>query len=176
MKVIMPGMDYLMPALISLSVFAGAGLYILSTPRIFSQMAKEKLFFSSFAKTHPTYGVPVNAIILQSSWAMVLIALWGSFGSIIEYVTFVEWLFLLITCMGIFKIRAIYKDETPAFKTPLYPILPLIFITCVGWFIFKNALADKAEYYVGLAVIPLGVVAYYFFKSRQTKSDATETL
>ena len=176
MKVIMPGMDYLMPALISLSVFAGAGLYILSTPRIFSQMAKEKLFFSSFAKTHPKYGVPVNAIILQSSWAMVLIALWGSFGSIIEYVTFVEWLFLLITCIGIFKIRAIYKDETPAFKTPLYPILPLIFIACVGWFIFKNALADKAEYYVGLAVIPLGVVAYYFFKSRQTKSDATETL
>jgi basic amino acid/polyamine antiporter, APA family len=176
MKVIMPGMDYLMPALISLSVFAGAGLYILSTPRIFSQMAKEKLFFASFAKTHPTYGVPVNAIILQSTWAMVLIALWGSFGSIIEYVTFVEWLFLLITCIGIFKIRATYKDVTPDFKTPLYPILPIVFIVCVGWFIFKNALADKAEYYVGLAVIPLGVVAYYFFKSRQTKADATDTL
>jgi basic amino acid/polyamine antiporter, APA family len=175
MKIILPGLDYLMPALISLSVFAGAGLYILSTPRIFSQMAKEKLFFPSFAKTHPKYGVPVNAIILQSAWAMVLIALWGSFGSIIEYVTFVEWLFLLITCIGIFKIRWMYKDETPSFKTPLYPILPIIFIVCVGWFIYKNALADKAEYYVGLAVIPIGVVAYYLFKSKfGNKLDALD--
>lgn len=174
MKVILPGMDYLMPALISLSVFAGAGLYVLSTPRIFSQMAKEKLFFSSFAKTHPKYGVPVNAIVLQSGWAMVLIALWGSFGSIIEYVTFVEWLFLLITCIGIFKIRATYKHETPAFKTPLYPILPILFIVCVGWFIFKNALADKAEYYVGLAVIPIGVVVYFLFQNANKKDNRAE--
>jgi basic amino acid/polyamine antiporter, APA family len=172
MKVIMPGMDYLMPALISLSVFAGAGLYILSTPRIFSQMAKEKLFFPAFAKTHPKYGVPMNAIILQSTWAMVLIALWGSFGSIIEYVTFVEWLFLLITCIGIFKIRSKESKEKPAFMTPLYPFLPIIFIICVGWFIWKNALADKAEYYVGLAVIPVGVLAYYIFKSTFGSVDA----
>jgi basic amino acid/polyamine antiporter, APA family len=174
MRVIFPGMDYIMPALISLSVFAGAGLYVLSTPRIFMQMAKEKLFFSSFAKSHPRYGVPVNAIVLQSAWAMVLIALWGSFGSIIEYVTFVEWLFLLITCIGIFKVRSKFKKITPDFKTPLYPLLPIIFIICVGWFIFKNALADKAEYYVGLAVIPIGVVVYYLFKSKQTNVDVLD--
>jgi APA family basic amino acid/polyamine antiporter len=129
-------------------------------------MAKEKLFFPAFAKTHPKYGVPLNAIILQSTWAMVLIALWGSFGSIIEYVTFVEWLFLLITCIGIFKIRQQETKEKPAFMTPLYPLLPIVFIACVGWFIYKNALADKAEYYAGLAVIPVGVVAYYIFKSQ----------
>jgi APA family basic amino acid/polyamine antiporter len=166
MNVIMPAASYLMPALIALSVFACAGLYILSTPRIFNQMATEGLFFSAFAKKDPRFGVPVNAIILQSAWAMILVYLWGSFSSIIEYVTFVEWLFLLTACIGIFIVRKKYAHEEAPFKVPFYPILPLLFIAVIGWFIFKNALADKAEYYAGLAVIPVGVAVYYAFKKR----------
>jgi APA family basic amino acid/polyamine antiporter len=166
MNVIMPAASHLMPALIALSVFACAGLYILSTPRIFNQMATEGLFFPAFAKKDPRFGVPVNAIILQSAWAMILVYLWGSFSSIIEYVTFVEWLFLLIACIGIFIVRKKYAHEEAPFKVPLYPVLPLLFIAVIGWFIFKNALADKAEYYAGLAVIPVGVAVYYAFKKR----------
>jgi APA family basic amino acid/polyamine antiporter len=168
MNIILPGLSYLMPALIALSVFACAGLYILSTPRIFNQMANEGLFFGAFAKVHPRFGVPLNAILLQSGWAMLLVYLWGSFSSIIEYVTFVEWMFLLTACIGIFIVRKKYPSENPSFRVPLYPILPLLFIGVIGWFIFKNALADKAEYYAGLSVLPIGVVVYYLFK-RQKK-------
>ncbi|MBX7051908.1 MAG: amino acid permease [Flavobacteriales bacterium] len=169
MNAIMPGVQWAMPALIGLSVFACAGLYILSTPRIFNQMALEGLFFKTFAKKHEKFGVPVNAIILQSVWAIVLIYLWGSFSSIIEYVTFVEWLFLLTACIGIFLIRSKYPNEKPAFRVPLYPVIPALFIVVVSWFIYKNALADKAEYYAGLAVIPIGIVFYYIFKTRMSK-------
>jgi APA family basic amino acid/polyamine antiporter len=122
------------------------------------------LFFSTFSKVHPKFGVPLNAIILQSVWAMMLVYLWGSFSSIIEYVTFVEWMFLLAACIGIFMVRKKYPNDTPPFRVPFYPILPMIFIAVIGWFIFKNALADKAEYYAGLTVLPIGVVVYYLFK------------
>ncbi len=175
MRVISPGSEYLISILIAVSVFAGAGLYVLSTPRIFNQMSKEGLFFPAFAKNHPKFGVPVNAIILQSIWAIVLIMLWGTFSSIIDYVTFVEWLFLLVACIGIFLIRKKYK-ETPAFKTPLYPFLPIIFIAIIGWFIVRNAVADKAEYYAGLGVIPIGVVVYYIFKSRNKSNKLEENI
>ena len=170
MNTIMPSASHLMPALIALSVFACAGLYILATPRIFNQMATEGLFFSAFAKKHPKFGVPVNAIILQSAWAMILVYLWGSFSSIIEYVTFVEWMFLLIACIGIFVVRKKYAHEEAPFKVPFYPVLPILFIIVIGWFIFKNALADKAEYYAGLSVIPVGVVVYYAFKGRRANA------
>jgi basic amino acid/polyamine antiporter, APA family len=174
MRVLLPGSDYLIAALIALSVFACAGLYILSTPRIFNQMAKEGLFFGIFAKEHPRFGVPLNAIVLQSAWAMMLIAVWGKFSSIIEYVTFVEWLFLLLACTGIFLVRSKYKNEQPAFRTPLYPILPIVFIAIVGWFISKNAMADKLEYYTGLAVIPVGVVFYYIYKKIKPKTAGND--
>lgn len=164
MSSIIPGSGYLISGLVALSVFACAGLYILSTPRIFNQMASEGLFFKTFAKKHPRFGVPVNAIVLQSVWAILLVYLWGSFSSIIEYVTFIEWMFLLLACIGIFVIRNKFKGQPATFMVPFYPVLPIIFIVIVGWFIFKNALADKAEYYAGLLVIPVGVAFYYIFK------------
>jgi APA family basic amino acid/polyamine antiporter len=171
MNVILPGMTWLMPALIGLSVFACAGLYILSTPRIFNQMSREGLFFSIFAKNHPKFGVPVNAIMLQSFWAMCLVYVWGRFSSIIEYVTFIEWLFLLITCVGIFQIRRKEANRRAPFMTPLYPALPLLFIAIIGWFIFQNAIADKPEYYAGLSVIPVGLLVYYFFRRRTRRNQ-----
>ncbi|MFN0031104.1 MAG: APC family permease [Flavobacteriales bacterium] len=166
MNVAWPVLGKFMPALIALSVFAGAGLYVLSTPRVFNQMAGEGLFFKAFAKNDPKYGVPVNAILLQSIWAVMLTFVWGTFSSLIEYVTFVEWLFLLIACIGIFLVRKKYKDDKPSFKTPLYPLLPVLFIIIIGWFIVRNAVADKPEYYAGLAVIPVGVLCYYLFKKK----------
>lgn len=165
MNVILPNLRYFMPALIALSVFAAAGVYILSTPRIFNQMAIEGVFFNAFSRNHPRFGVPVNAILLQSVWAILLIYVWGTFKSIIEYVTFIEWLFLLIACIGLFVVRFKYKDDTSGFRTPLYPIVPAVFILIISWFIFKNALADKAEYYAGLLVIPIGIVFYYSYKA-----------
>lgn len=174
MKAVIPGSETWTSLLIALSVFAGAGLYILSTPRIFNQMASEGLFFRIFAGKHPKFGVPVNAILLQSGWAIMLVVLWGTFESIITYVTFIEWLFLLMACVGIFFIRLKYRDEKPAFTTPLYPILPLIFIGVIGWFIAMNIFAEKAEYYAGLAVIPVGVLLYYFSFRGGDKSGAQE--
>lgn len=170
MAAVMPIAGYWISALIALSVFACAGMYILSTPRIFNQMSKEGLFFNAFSKNHPKFGVPVNAIVLQSVWAMLLVYLWGSFSSIIEYVTFIEWLFLLIACIGIFVIRTKYRDEPVSFKTPLYPVLPIVFIAIISWFIFRNALADKAEYYAGLLVIPVGIIFYYSYRAVTKKS------
>lgn len=160
MDAVIPGSRIWISVLIALSVFAGAGIYILSTPRIFNQMATEGLFFKLFAGRHPRFGVPVNAILLQSGWAIFLVMLWGTFESIIDYVTFIEWLFLLLACIGIFFIRAKYPGE-PAFRVPLYPFLPLIFIGVIGWFIAMNVFAERVEYYAGLAVIPVGILLYY---------------
>ncbi|MBL7942978.1 MAG: amino acid permease [Flavobacteriales bacterium] len=161
---ILPGWGGYVGLLIAISVFACAGLYVLSTPRVINQMAREKLFFPLFERTHPKFGVPVNAIILQSVWAMLLVFVWGKFEALYTYVTVTEWFFLLLACIGIFLVRRKFKDQEAGFKTPLYPVLPLIFIAVIGWFVFMNATSDDKAAYYGLLVIPVGMIVYWIFR------------
>ncbi|MDZ4823072.1 MAG: amino acid permease [Flavobacteriales bacterium] len=169
MDTILPGWGPWVGLLIAVSVFACAGLYVLSTPRVINQMASEGLFFKIFEKKHPTFGVPVNAIVLQSVWAILLVFVWGKFESLYTYVTITEWFFLLLTCIGIFMIRRKFKNQESGFRTPFYPVLPIIFIVVVGWFISQNVLSDNASAYSGLLVIPVGILFYYLFKSKTVR-------
>ena len=167
---IIPGGSYAVSILIALSVFGCAGLYVLATPRIVQQMAKEGLFFDAFGKSHPKFGVPVNAILLQSAWAIVLIFVWGKFEALYTYVTITEWFFLAMACSGIFIFRIKKLGQTDGiFKSPLYPVLPFLFIAVVAWFILKNSLSDDPAAYFGLLVIPLGAIVYFIYKKMKLK-------
>lgn len=152
--------------LIAISVFGCAGLYVLATPRIIQHMSQEGLFFEMFGKSHEKFGVPVNAIFLQSAWAIVLIFVWGKFEALYTYVTITEWFFLMLTSAGIFIFR-IKKmgNEEGIFKTPVYPLLSSIFIAVVLWFISKNVMSEDPAAYFGLLVIPIGAI-FYFVKSK----------
>lgn len=151
--------------LIALSVFGCAGLYILATPRIIQQMAKEGVFIGVFAKAHPKFGVPLNAILLQSVWAIVLVFYWGKFESLYTYVTITEWFFLLLTCIG-FVLMVYRQKMLGSLRLIVFSVLALLFSAVVIWFISRNALSDDPAAYFGLLVIPVGVVFYYIFKNR----------
>ncbi|MCC6599940.1 MAG: amino acid permease, partial [Crocinitomicaceae bacterium] len=163
---VFPGGDIAVSVLIALSVFGCAGIYVLATPRIIQQMSTEGLFFEIFGKAHPKFGVPVNAILLQSAWAIVLVFYWGKFESLYTYVTITEWFFLLMACAGLFIVRYKKKSDTGeiAFKSPLFPLLPIIFIAVIGWFIVKNAKSENPAAYYGLLIIPVGAIVYYLYK------------
>jgi APA family basic amino acid/polyamine antiporter len=79
LEAVIPNSGIWVSALIAISVFGCAGLYILATPRVIHQMAEEGLFFKAFAKKNEKFGVPLNAILLQSVWAIFLIFIWENF-------------------------------------------------------------------------------------------------
>ena len=168
MDTIIPGAGQFIGLLIAVSVFACAGLYILATPRVINQMAVEGVFFSIFKKNHPRFGVPLNAIVLQSVWAMLLVFVWGKFEALYTYVTITEWFFLMLACIGIFIIRKKHGSASDGFKTPLYPVLPVLFIAIIAWFVYKNATSDDPSAYFGLIAIPVGIAFYYVFKMRKS--------
>ncbi len=171
MNTIIPGAGNWIGLLIAISVFACAGLYILATPRVINQMAMEGMFFKAFRKKHEKFGVPLNAIILQSVWAIILVFVWGKFESLYTYVTITEWFFLMLACIGIFVIRAKKGKATEGFKTPLYPVLPILFIAIVAWFIYANATSDNPSAYFGLLAIPIGMIFYFIFKRLKKKEE-----
>jgi APA family basic amino acid/polyamine antiporter len=169
---VLPWGGLFVAGIIAISTFGTMGIYTLSAPRIYYAMAEDKLFFSSIAKVHPVFRTPVNAIIAQSAWAIILLLFWGTFEDLITYTVSVEWIFFTLAAAGIFIFRKKMKNEERPYKTFGYPVTPLIFICINIWFIINITVNKPLHMGIGLAFLALGVPFYIFFKRKnKVQSD-----
>ena len=160
-----PGAGVFIALIIAISCLGTAGIYTLTSPRIYFAMASDRIFFAQLAKIHPTYKTPVNAIVSQSVWAIVLVLFWGTFADLIVYVLFTDWIFLTMAAISIFIFR-FNKQEESSYKAFGYPLTPIVFIG-LSLFLVINTLIEKPEQAgAGLLFLVIGLPVYIFFKRR----------
>ena len=162
--------------IIVLSTFGTIGIYTITAPRIYFAMAKDKIFFKSLAKLHPKYKTPASAIFIQAIWTCVLILFWGTFASLIEYVVFMDWIFMTLAAFSIFIFRKKLSSVDRPYRTLGYPVVPLIFIGISVWFIFQMLQLEHEDngiinnpIIIALIVAFLGLPVYFFFKIKKQK-------
>lgn len=168
---ILPFGGMLVAAIIAVSTLGTIGIYTLSAPRIYYAMAEDGLFFKSIAKVHPVFKTPVNAIIVQSVWAIVLLLFWKTFEDLITYTVSVEWIFFTLAAAGIFIFRKKLKNVERPYKTFGYPVTPLIFVCICTWFVLNMMINKPLHMGIGLCFLLLGVPVYYFFKKKNALSS-----
>lgn len=168
---VLPFGGMLVAAIIAISTLGTIGIYTLSSPRIYYAMAEDGLFFKGIAKVHPVFKTPVNAIIIQSVWAIVLLLFWGTFEDLITYTVSVEWIFFTFAAAGIFIFRKKMKDIERPYKTWGYPVTPLIFIGIISWFVINMFINKPFHTGLGLGLVLLGVPVYFFFKRKNSVSS-----
>ena len=149
--------------LISFALVSSLSAFIILGPRVYYSMTREGYFFAFAAKIHPKYKVPLGAIILQSSIAIVLV-LSGTFEQLLVYMGFSLGLFPILAVLGVFKLRLKGKS---AFKFSGFPIIHLIFIvTGIGMLTltyFERPLESSIAILTALSGIPV----FYWFKNRR---------
>jgi APA family basic amino acid/polyamine antiporter len=166
---VIPFGGILIACIIAISVFGTVGIYTLSAPRIYYAMAHDGLFFKKLARIHPRFRTPVNAIVTQSSWAIILLLFWGTFEDLITYVVFIDWIFFGLTAFSIYVFRYTRKDAARPYKTLGYPVTPIIFITITGFFVMNTLIEKPKHAWVGLIFILIGVLFFNSFKRRAKK-------
>lgn len=136
------------PVLISI-VSAAHGL-TLTAARVFHAMAADGVFFRRLGDVHPTYGTPAMAIIALAAWSAVL-AVSGSFSTLLTYVVFVSWIFYGLggACVIVFRRRE--PDAPRPVRVPGYPFTPIVFVLASG-IIVVNTMIDNPQ----RAVIGIG--------------------
>lgn len=173
MSAIVPGAGILMALLIAVSTFGTTGIYCMTAPRIYYAMAKDKIFFPQLAAVHPRWKTPVNAILLQNAWAIVLLVFWGTFEDLIEYVTFMDWVGLMLVGSTIFIFRLRRPDAPRAYRTLLYPITPMVFIAICLWFIGFTIFEKPVKAGAGALVVLVGWAVYYFYFRKKAIGTGT---
>ncbi len=152
--------------IIAISAFGTALVGTLTGPRIYFAMAEDGLFFRKLSYIHPKYNTPVYAIIAQGVWAMIILLMWGTFEAVITYVVFMDWIFFLLTAVIVILFRYTRRDVNRPFRTPLYPITPILFIITSFLFILNTLINTPMYAGAGLVLLLFGTPFYFYFKSR----------
>lgn len=163
-KTIFPFSGKIIAVMISISVFGTAGIYTLSSPRLYFAMASDRVFFKGLAKVHSRFRTPVNAILLQSAWAIFLLFFWGTFEDVITYVVFTDWIFFCLVAISVFVFRVTKKDEPRPYKTWGFPVTSIVFIVCTFLFVVNTLVQKPLQAWAGLILVAVGIVIYFGFR------------
>jgi basic amino acid/polyamine antiporter, APA family len=155
---------------IFISTFGTAGIYTLTAPRIYFAMANDGIFFPQIAKIHPKYRTPSNAVIVQSTWAVLLIMFWGTFENLISYVVFTDWIFFGLTAASVFIFRKKLPNIKRDYKTLGYPVTPILFVLMAAWFVINTLIEKPEQAIAGLIMLSIGLPVYYYWKNRNRAS------
>ena len=150
---------------IAISTFGFLNLVILVTPRVLQAMAADGVFFRRFAVLHPRYQTPTAAIVALATFA-VLLTLTGTFGQLVDYVTFGDWIFFGLTAAALFIYRKRDQGPTSGFRVPAYPVTVIIFVLAAAYVVFSSIVSNPRNAGVGAGLIGLGVPAFLYWRSR----------
>lgn len=168
---ILPFGGILIALLIAISTFGTLGIYTLSAPRIYYAMSRDGLFFKKLAWVHPRFRTPVNAILVQSAWAVVLLLFWGTFEDLITYVVFTDWVFFGLTAVGIFIFRRKLKEHPRSYRTLGYPVVPIIFISITFLFVLNSLIEKPLHAWAGLILMALALPVFFAFKKHRENAE-----
>ncbi len=154
--------ERLIAGAIAISTFGFLNLAILAPTRVYFAMARDGAFLPSLATLHPKYQTPAAAIVLQSSWA-ILLTLTGTYGGLLNTVVFADWIFFGLTVGGLFMLRR--RSTTDGFRTPLYPLLPAAFVAVAIVVVYSVISTDPWRSAAGAGLLALGIPVYFFFTS-----------
>lgn len=150
-------------AVILVSMFSAANGITLTAPRLYFSMARDRVFFAKLVKVHPRFGTPAFSIVASSLWAMLL-AITGTFEQLLTYVVFVGWIFYALGALALFAYRRRPADGPRPFRTPGYPLTPLLFVGSAGAIVLNTIVSQPGRAAVGLGLVFVGVPAFYLWR------------
>lgn len=149
---------YIMAALIMVSTFGCNNGIILAGGRLYYAMAKDGLFFRKAGELNRA-AVPGFALWIQCAWACAL-CFSGTYGELLNYVTFASLLFYIVTVLGLLKLRRTEPDAERPYRVLGYPWMPALYVVCAAGFCLNLLVAQPRWTVSGLVIVGIGGIVY----------------
>jgi APA family basic amino acid/polyamine antiporter len=160
---------------IAVSTFGFLDLVILVTPRVYQAMARDGLFFRRLAVLHPRFRTPVAAIVLQATWAIALL-LSGTYGELLDYVTFADWIFFGATAATLIVYRRRSAAGEPRrFRAPFHPWSVALFVLAALYVIGGAVISSPHNALRGAVLLAVGVPVYLYWRRPPARAAASVT-
>jgi APA family basic amino acid/polyamine antiporter len=152
--------------LIMVSSFGITNAIIMVSPRVYYAMAKDGLFLPQLARVHPRFKTPHIALVFQAVWASVIVIASDTFQQIMNYVVFMDWLFLAMAVYCIYVLRKKYPDAPRPYRAWGYPVTPALFILLSMVVVVNTLMRAPLESSIGIGIVLSGLPFYFGMKRR----------
>jgi amino acid transporter len=109
-----------------------------------------------FARVHPTYRTPVNAIVVTAGVALVL-AVSGTFQALAAASAISRLVVYVATCASTLRLRGAPGVNPPVFRVPFGPVIPL---AAIAFALAILAGASRLQLLSGTGALAAGAVLY----------------
>lgn len=152
--------------LIAACLISTISAMVLTGPRVLSTMAQD---YKPLAALEPQPGTPpVRALILQGAVVMVLLV-GGHFELVLTYIGITLSLFASLTVLGLIFLRAREPELPRPFRTPLFPLTPLLFLAANAWMLYFLGSQNTRALVASALTIVLGFVLYALMRRRKVQ-------
>ena len=156
-----------------ISMVGATNACIMVQPRIEYAIAKDGLFFKTFAHVHPQYETPDYSILFQSGLAIILLFI-GNIEQLLGYFTLSYLLQNALVYAAIFKLRK-RADYHPTFKAPAWLLMTILSIAIQLYLAYGTFIAYPAGGVLSAAIIiGSGLPIYFYFASRTSNKQRLE--
>jgi APA family basic amino acid/polyamine antiporter len=126
-------------------------------------MGADGVFFRSAGRLHPRWRSP-NVALLLLAFAASMLALTGTFDQLLNYSTVGDWLGMAAVVATLFWYRRHQAIDAATFRTPWYPLLPLVFLVAVLWVVVATILKSPHDAGMGALITLAGLPAYFVWR------------
>jgi APA family basic amino acid/polyamine antiporter len=151
---------------IIVSTFGITNVFVMTGPRVYYVMARENMFLPVASRLHPRFGTPHYSILLQSLWATALL-LTNSYGQLLQYVTFGDWIFFGLTALALLALRKKSPALERPYKTWGYPLVPVVFLAVSVAVVLNVMISSPLKSAVGSTIILGGLPIFIYFRRKQ---------
>ena len=162
-------------ALISAGAVAGITsvllVMLMSQPRIFFAMSRDRLLPQGVSKVHPRFGTPyittiITCVIVALVAGLTQIQVVGEMTSIGTLFAFV------VVCAAVLRLRQTRPDAPRPFKVPFGPVFPILGILSCSYLMLSLPVLTWVRFLVWLDI---GLLIYWFYgRTHSPLSDKQE--
>jgi amino acid transporter/nucleotide-binding universal stress UspA family protein len=147
-----------------LATLSSANAATMASSRISYGMGRDRVLPGWFGRTHPRFNTPSNGILFTGGLG-TLLAVTGRAETLAEISSALFMVSYALLCLSVVVMhRAKRRWYQPSFRTPLYPVLPIVAgLLCLSVILSMDSFSRAA----GIGLAALGLIWYSVWVRRQ---------
>jgi APA family basic amino acid/polyamine antiporter len=164
--------------LMMVSILGALGGLVMTLPRLFYAAADQYAqptagrppnpFFRALSRVSPK-GVPAGSVLFCAVLSIAALFLFGSFRRLVTFFVVPVHVVNILMVASVFRLRRAAPPTEAHFRTPGYPIVPVVYILVLLLFLLSAVVYNPLDTLIGVAMTSTGIPVYWWI-SRSPRS------